>query len=206
MNAFPTKRAPGEKRKIRPRPVTEERLYNAAIYYLQRYSATAAHLGTILERKVKRWTEENKEFAIGAEEKIQNVVKRVVDLGFINDALFAESRTRSLRRQGKSSQTIKMHLKQKGVKDEQILSEAMQKGDADFIDEYAPKDIDYDVTDHDTYHDPDERSAEAEMAALQKLIKRKRLLQSDDPEQRQKDIAKILRAGFGWDILKKIIS
>jgi regulatory protein len=184
-------------RKIRPRMVTEERLYNAAIHYLQRFSATEAHLATILKRKVKRWTEEQPDFAIGADEKISKTIQKIVALGFVNDAVFAESRTRSLRRQGKSSTTIRMHLKQKGVTDDTVLQDAMQKGDHSFIDEVAP---DQSIDDMD-----DTASQEAEKQALLRFIKRKRLLQSDDPEQQKKDIAKILRGGFSWALVRDLV-
>jgi SOS response regulatory protein OraA/RecX len=189
-----------ERRVAKPRKVTEERLYNAAIHYLQRFSATEAHLAAILQRKVKRWTEQEPDFAIGADEKIKTVTAKIVALGFVNDALFAESRTRTLRRQGKSSSTIRMHLKQKGVTDDVVLSGAMQKGDHSFLDEITPH---HDTPSHDDIgHDDDITHQQAEQQALARFIKRKRLFQSDDPEQKQKDIAKALRAGFSWSLIR----
>ena len=184
----------------KPKPVTEERLFNSAIYYLQRFSATAAHVKTILQCKVKKWTEMEPDWAVGADEKIDKAIARIVDLGYINDAVFAESRVRSLRRQGKSTQIIKQHLNQKGVKDATILADSLEKGDADFVRDNRPGLLD----ETDNASDFETPTEEAELQALQRFIKRKRLFQSDDPEQRQKDIAKIMRGGFRWDLVRKL--
>lgn len=191
-----TPSTPQKPRIRKPKPVTEERLFNAAIYYLQRFSATAAHVKTILQRKVKKWTEQEPDWAIGSDEKIDKAIARIVALGYINDAVFAESRTRSLRRQGKSTQIIKQHLRQKGVTDDAMIHETMERADTEFV--QAQKGLGDDIN--------EDIRQEAEWEALKRLIKRKRLFQSDDPEQRQKDIAKIMRAGFGWDSVKKVMS
>ena len=183
------------KRPLKPRPVTEERLYNAALFYLQRYNATRAHLTDILKRKVKRWTLEEPDFAIGADEKIAVAVKRIVDLGYINDAVFAESKARSLRRQGKSETLIRQHLRHKGVRDEHVMEDAIEQADTNFVREQVGSTFDAEADDETI-------RAEAEKQALQRFIKRKRRFQSDDPEQRQKDLAKILRAGFSWDLVR----
>jgi regulatory protein len=188
-------RTPQQPRVRKPKQVTEERLFNAAIYYLERFSATAAHVKTILQRKVKRWTETEPDWAIGADEKIDKAIARIIALGYINDAVFAESRVRSLRRKGTSTTIIKQHLAQKGVRDASLLSSSLEKADTDFVQENRSG-LDFD--------DIDNPSEEAELQALQRFIKRKRLFQSDAPEQRQKDIAKVLRGGFRWDVVKKL--
>lgn len=185
----------------KPKQVTEERLFNSAIYYLQRFSATEAHVKTVLKRKVKRWTETEPDWAIGADTKIDAAVARIVALGYINDAAFAESRVRSLRRQGKSTQIIKRHLTHKGVTDAAVMAGSLEKGDAEFVAENT----DGPLPDADDAVD-DTITQAAELHALQRFIKRKRLLQSDDPEQRQKDIAKIMRGGFGWSLVRQFIN
>lgn len=186
---------PRKPRIRKPKPVTEERLFNAAIYYLQRFSATAAHVKTILQRKVKKWTEQEPDWAVGADDKIDRAIARIVALGYINDAVFAESRTRSLRRQGKSTQIIKQHLRQKGVLDDSLVRETMERADTEFV--QAQKGLGEEIDDN--------VQQEAELEALKRLIKRKRLFQSDDPDQRQKDIAKIMRGGFSWSVIQKIL-
>lgn len=205
---IPSGRKPNTERRVaKPRKVTEQRLYNAAIHYLQRFSATEAHLTTILQRKVKRWTEQEPDFAIGADEKIKHVIAKIVALGFVNDSIFAESRTRALRRQGKSSTIIRMHLKQKGVTDEAVLADAMHRGDHSFLDEVTVHEdtLDADIF-ADSESDDEATRAHAEQLAFARFVKRKRLFQNDDPEQKQKDIAKALRAGFSWNIVRDAIT
>lgn len=100
---------------------------------------------------------------------------KCVSLGLVNDRAFAESRINTLRRQGRSISYIKQHLQLKGVPRE-IISALLSDSD--------PED---------------------EMNAALRFVERRRLGRDDSPETRQKDLAKLMRAGFNYDIAKKAL-
>lgn len=109
----------------RRRPLSKEGLVRAANRYLARYVATEASLRRVLQRHVdRRLTEED---AIARQEarqqwgrEIDALIARVVEAGLVDDVAYAEARTRSLRRKGKSSRAIRRALWKKGVSGEII--------------------------------------------------------------------------------------
>jgi regulatory protein len=112
-----------------PRPAgpapNDAALRDAALAYLARYAATEAGLTRMLARAVDRWSRQA--VAQGAEadavaaqaaqarEAARAVVARLAALGAVSDAAFAESRTRSLVRGGRSRRAVAAHLAAKGV-------------------------------------------------------------------------------------------
>ncbi len=106
-------------------PPIDAALHDAALAYLARYAATEAGLTRTLERAVDRWVR----YAVagGAEaevvaaqaaqsrEAVRAVVARLTALGAVSDRAFAESRTRSLVRGGRSRRAVAAHLAAKGV-------------------------------------------------------------------------------------------
>ncbi len=100
-------------------------LHEAALAYLARYAATEAGLTRTLERAVDRWA--RRALADGAEadavaaqaaqarEAVRGVVARLAALGAVSDRTFAETRTRSLVRGGRSRRAVAAHLAAKGV-------------------------------------------------------------------------------------------
>jgi len=106
-------------------PPNDAALHDAALAYLARYAATEAGLTRTLERAVDRWARHA--VAGGAEaeavaaqaaqsrEAVRAVVARLTALGAVSDRAFAESRTRSLVRGGRSRRAVAAHLAAKGV-------------------------------------------------------------------------------------------
>jgi regulatory protein len=100
-------------------------LRDAALSYLARYAATEAGLARTLRRAVDRWaqraaadgadTEVVAEQAAQARALVHGVVARLAAAGAVSDAAFAESRTRSLVRGGRSRRAVAAHLAAKGV-------------------------------------------------------------------------------------------
>jgi len=100
-------------------------LHDAALAYLARYAATEAGLTRTLGRAVDRWA--RRALADGAEADavaaqaaqargvVRAVVARLAALGAVSDRAFAESRTRSLVRGGRSRRAVAAHLAAKGV-------------------------------------------------------------------------------------------
>ena len=106
-------------------PPTDAALQDAALAYLARYAATEAGLARALGRMVDRWArrasvdgaEADAIAAQAAESRaaIRAVVARLAALGAVSDRTFAESRTRSLVRGGRSRRAVAAHLAAKGV-------------------------------------------------------------------------------------------
>ena len=94
--------------------MTQKRLDNIAIYYLQRYSTTAAHLQRVLSRRVDKALRAHgeKPGATRADMKawIEAVVARQVASGAVNDTAYAEGRAAALRRLGKGPGKIRALL------------------------------------------------------------------------------------------------
>lgn len=95
------------------RPVTQDRLFNAAVFYLGRYESTQTRLTQVLKRKVQRWTGENDVSSF--EPMVAGVVERCVRLDLVDDARFARMRSAALSRRGKAARTIAQDLKARGI-------------------------------------------------------------------------------------------
>lgn len=93
----------------------EKSLMNVALHYLRGSSASRKGLVQLLERKAQRHVRESGGDLEGVRAIIDQVVARMDQDGYINDARMAESKTASLHRQGKSSRAIQMKLREKGI-------------------------------------------------------------------------------------------
>ena len=109
-----------------PPAPTEASLREAALAALARRAFTRAGLAEALGRKVANWARkasrdghhEPEEVARAAEkarEAIEPIVDRMIEIGAVNDARFAEARAARLARQGRSRRAIAAHLAAKGV-------------------------------------------------------------------------------------------
>lgn len=155
--------------------LTESKIYDAAIHYLQRYAAPVAQLRRVLQRKIIRAQIKGEEVPADIHKWIEKAVEKCVSQGFVDDKIFTEQKVQSMRRQGKARMFIANTLQQKGV--EKILIHEALIDDTD-----------------------------AEFEAAKKTVKRKRLGTTNDPEKRQKDLAKLMRAGFSMDIARKALA
>lgn len=151
------------------------RIYNRALFYLQRFSATEKHLETVLLRQLENKKRKGDEVPDEAPQWVRETVAKCVGLGLVNDRTFAESRLNTLRHQGRSTHYIKQHMAQKGVPKNIILTLLS-----------------------------DEEPENEEEAAL-RFVERKRLGRDTSPEGRQKDLAKLVRAGFRFDVAKRAL-
>lgn len=107
--------------------MTAAELHEAALAYLSRRPATVAMMTQVLKRKVMKKGEDLDD----AGETIRAVVTRLVEAGLVNDATFAQTRSRRLSREGRSSRAIAAHLAQKGVRGEVARSVIDRNGDLD---------------------------------------------------------------------------
>lgn len=162
------------------RKITKQRLKNIALYYLQRFETSSENLKAVLLRRVNVYAFQNpdwsKEEAIGW---IEEIVTQFEGFGYVNDARFAEMKIKDYLAAGKSVRYIKGKLQLKGI-DESMIDSLLEEQN---FDEYE--------------------------SAL-RLAKKKRIgpFRSDEvsrSENRQKDMGTLVRAGFGYDVVQKII-
>ena len=153
--------------------MTEQRLFEAAVRYLQRYAASSEHLRRVLKRKLKR-AETYGPVPPEAVQWIDTAVRRCADYGYIDDKAYAESRVRSLRRQGRSTHYIQRYLQEKGVP--QDISAAFLASDEN-----------------------------TELASAVRHVQRRRLGRATGPEARQKDLARLVRAGFSLAVARRAL-
>jgi regulatory protein len=109
-----------------PRPPPDEAsLREAALGYLARYATTETGLRRVLHRRIDLWArqcagrDDVSERAAAAKASVGGIVARLVELGLLNDAAFAESRARGLALSGRSRRGIAARLMAKGIDPEQ---------------------------------------------------------------------------------------
>jgi regulatory protein len=102
-----------------PKPVripTAQYLENVALWYVQRFAATTATLTRVLQRRVQNAKRAYADFDPAPFPPIiETLVKKCVQLGYVNDTAFAENKTASLRRKGASARAINGKLREKGL-------------------------------------------------------------------------------------------
>ena len=113
---------------------------------------------------------------------IDEIVARFVRSGLVDDRAYAEARAGTLHRRGGSARKIRGTLMQKGVGEHDIEAAL------------------------ETLRD---EAADPEFAAAVNLARRRRLgpFRAEDKreERREKDLAALARAGFGYDIARRVI-
>lgn len=172
-------------KKKTPKPVTAQRLMNAATYYLGRFEATQAKLTRVLEQKVRRWS---LEFDVEPfRTQIDETVAKCVRLELVDDARYGELRARQLLRKGKSARLIGQDLRHKGL--DAPLAEAVIGA----IDS------------------GEERKAAAMLAKRRRLGpfrggREAAALDVDPNKQRGKEIAVFARAGHSYQTASAILS
>lgn len=114
-----------------PAAATPERLEEAALRYLENYSATATTLRRVLTRRLLR-----SERAHGTDPEIgrgwiEAIIAKLQRLSLLDDSAFAETRSVRLHRRGASAKMIAADLAQKGVERElidRVLESAREAG------------------------------------------------------------------------------
>jgi regulatory protein len=160
-----------------PRKVTEAYLQRAAMAYLERYSSSAENLRRVLRRKVDKRCRLRGEDPAEFHDMIDEVVAKSLRIGLIDDSRYAEARVATLRRRGGSARAIQAKLSAKGV-DRNTIAAALEGEEGD-----------------------EEQAARA--------FARRRKLGPFRPGERapyrDKDLAAMARAGFRFDVARRII-
>jgi regulatory protein len=94
-------------------PLDEERLRNLALHYVGKYATTRGKLGTYLTRKIRErgWDGERPS-------DVSAMVEQFAELGYIDDAQFAEARSRSFVRRGYGVRRLNEDLRAGGIAEE----------------------------------------------------------------------------------------
>lgn len=165
-------------RKI-PKKISKSYLENAALYYLQRYATSAANFRKVMMRKVQRSCKHHGQDAGDFAPLVDDLVRRYIASGLLNDKTFAQAKTATLRRQGQSKQAIHAKLQAKGLSQADI-------GDALAV--------------------ADEEKTDAEFEAALHLAKKKKLgpfrARDADPK---KEMAVLGRAGYSYEIARRVL-
>lgn len=168
----------------RPRgPLKKAGLEKAALHYLERHASTVEGLRRVLARRVERAAREERCDRDEAEGWAADIVARFARAGMVDDRVFAEGRTASLRRRGESSRRIALTLREKGV-DADTAAAALAEEDG-------------------------EDAAGAEFRAACRLVRRRRLgpmrPEEERSDRRDRDLAALARAGFPLGIARRAL-
>lgn len=165
-----------------PKPLTQKRLTNLALYYLGRYESSSGNLRRFLSRRAARDRMKGAELPPDIEVWIESVVFKMCQDGYIDDGRFAASTAERARRAGKSERYIREKLKQAGISPEIQETVLTPSG---------------------------EENADAELEAARRFV-RKRKIGPFRPEEerracRRKDLAAVARAGFSYETALKAL-
>jgi len=167
-----------------PKKITEKYLYNSGLAYLQRFPTSTPHFRRIMGRKIDRsctyHKDQDREACIRL---LDSTVATFVRQGLLNDAAYLQGMTNSLRRRGLSTQAILSRLQQKGMAQDAVLS-ALRS------------------------FDEDRGGGDPDLAAAVMLMRRKRLgaFRKSAEFDRNKELAALARAGFGFDVAQKALN
>lgn len=156
--------------------LTATKLYNAAIRYLQRYTSSSDNLRDVLQRRVKRWEIRTKQKA--PDEAPQWIAAAVSKC--LEYGYVNDAQYAEQRVQA---------FRRQGRSKMYILRALQLKG------------IDPETTQRLLGSDE-----EAELNAAKRYVQRRRLGKKTAPEDRQKDLAKLVRAGFALGVAKQALN
>ncbi|MEJ0072381.1 MAG: regulatory protein RecX [Pseudomonadota bacterium] len=164
-----------------PKPISEASLHQAALRYLERFAASAEMVRRVLARRVERAVRAELLERTDGARLVEQVVARLVAAGLIDDGVFAEARSRSLRRRGASERAIRARLGAQGLSGERIGTALAALRDD---------------------------SPDPEFAAALQLARRRRLgpfRAGDRTAYRLRDLNVMARAGFSGEIARRVI-
>ena len=157
--------------------ITEQRLYNITLYYLTRYEASVAKVRAMLRRRLQKARLNGAEVPAEAPEWIEQVIRKVQSLGYVDDSRFAENQVRLLAGQGKSARFIVGKLQQAGIAPE-VVQDLLNQQEGD-------------------------EESRARCWARKKRIGPYR--GANRADYRQKDMAALARAGFSYETVCAVL-
>lgn len=169
-----------------PKQITPSSLENAALYYLERFSASAEQLRRVLMRRVERAARFHGDDPADGALLVDRLVARYLEAGVLDDRRYAEMRVAGQLRRGRPLRRIAGDLARRGVEGE-VIDAALAAAQ----DEQA------------------EGAGSLDAAAALAYAKRRRLgpfrLSERRAEYRERDLASLGRAGFSFDLARAVI-
>jgi len=159
-------------KKPRP-PLDEGKLNELMMHYVGKFATSRAKLGSYLSRKVRE-----RGWAGSGEPPVEALVAKAARLGFVDDAAFALSKSRSLTARGYGARRVGQALHAAGIED--------NDGEA--------------ARDH--------AREEAVAAALNFAKRRRigpYASENPDPAQKEKALSAMVRAGHGFGLARAVI-
>lgn len=172
------------------RPLSDQELEAYAVSYLSRFDCTTAKLRQVLARKLAKHSAEPDADAAAEGERvtdrsppdIERIIARFVEVGYLNDARFAQLLAQGLLGRGTAPRKTIERLRQRGVKGEVAEQVVRELGAA----------------------------GETELVTARRLVVRKRLgwCRPDGvrQERAQKDLGVLARAGFSFDVARRALA
>ena len=159
--------------------ITPQRLKNIGLYYLKRFESSVENLRMVLRRRIDAYARENPEWnKTDAYDWVETILTEFENLHYLDDSRYAELKVQSYLNAGKPARYIQNKLRAKGIDEIQIASALSEQ-------EYDP------------------------LAMALKLAKRKKIgpyrPQATRREFRQKDMGTLVRAGFDYDVVCKVL-
>lgn len=160
--------------------ITPQRLKNIALYYLKRFETSEYNLRSVLKRRIDDYAYQNKEFDKKEAYKwLDDLIGDFVRIGYVNDERYTEIKVRTYLSAGKSPRYILNKLKEKGI-DEDLANKLL------YEQEFNP------------------------FESAMKLAKKKKIgpyCEDENlrKERRNKDMGVLIRAGFDYDIVLKVL-
>jgi len=160
--------------------ITKERLRNIALFYLERFESSEHNLRDVLKRRVAKYKTQAPEFdKEQAFVWIDEIIDDFIRLNYLNDMRFAEMKINDYLSAGKPERYIKIKLGKKGI-DEKTVDLILEQKD------FCPFDM-------------------ALKFAKKKKIGPFSTDENQQKENRQKDLGKLVRAGFDFDTAIKVL-
>lgn len=160
-----------------PRKMTEKRLRNIALAYLDRYEASEAGFRAVLERRIYKAARAHNEDPASFLPMVDAEVEKAIEAGFIDNKRFAQNQVFQQRGRGASARAIQARLKSKGIADD-LIDHALENDDRD------------------------DETAAWRYARRRRLGPYR---SKDRKEKRERDMAALCRAGFSFSLAAKVV-
>lgn len=169
-------------KKTSVKQITQKRLTNIALHYLERYESSSENLRRVLRRRVVRAEMKGGTVPEEVANWIETIVCEMRRLGYVNDERFALSVAEKYRKAGKSRNYIRQKLMQAGINAD-LQNQALSENGR--------------------------TPADAELEAALLLVKKKKIgsfrAEKDRALFYKKDLAVLARAGFSYQTAVKAL-